>query len=217
MAKAKAPGKTGAKTNASNALKGNKDPNVAADNPSKFEATGEADLSAIALDEEDGLRKLLLDSVKDIYWAENHLVKTLPKLINAASLPSLKDALNNHLEETKGQVERLNEIFRLLGTDPEAKKCDGMEGLAKEGEGCIENTDSGTAARNLAIIMSAQKTEHYEIASYSGLVDLASNLGEQEIADLLSETLEEEYNADDTLSGIAETDIHGGEAGEEPA
>ncbi len=179
----------------------------AADNHSKYQPTKDADMSAVSLDTEDGLMKLFADNVKDIYWAENHLVKALPKMINAASSKSLKEAISNHLEETKTHVERLEQVFEILGKKPQAKKCDAMEGLTKEGEGVIEDTDAGTPARDLGIIMAAQKVEHYEISAYTGLSKLAEKLGLTDAANILSETLSEEQNADETLAGIADNDI----------
>ncbi|MBC7934115.1 MAG: ferritin-like domain-containing protein [Rhizobacter sp.] len=164
-------------------------------------------MEAVALDPEDGLTKFFIDCIKDIYWAENHLVKAIPKMINAASLPSLQNALKNHLEETKGHVERLNQVFDLLGTAPQAKKCDAIEGITKEGEGTIESTDPGTPARNLGIILSSQKVEHYEISSYTGLSALANKLGHAAVADKLLQTLAEETASDVKLSIIADEDI----------
>jgi ferritin-like metal-binding protein YciE len=128
-------------------------------------------------------------------------------MINASSLASLQTALTKHLEETKGQVERLKQVFKLLGEEPQAKKCDAMEGLTKEGEGTIESTDPGTPARNQGIIMSAQKVEHYEISSYTGLIKLAGKLGKSDVAALLSATLAEEEASDDKLGAIAEKDV----------
>ena len=179
----------------------------ATDNSSKYQPTKDAELNLKTLDPEDGLRKLFEDSVKDLYWAENHLVKALPKMIKAASTQTLKDAITNHLEETKTHVERLEQVFDLLGKKPQAKKCDAMEGLTKEGEGVIESTDSGTPARDLGIIMASQKVEHYEISAYTGLSKLAEKLSLSDIAGLLSETLAEEQTADETLAGIADSDI----------
>lgn len=207
MTKASGKNTKEAKANASYKNKNPAGAAPAADNPSKFEHTTEADMSVVSLDPEDGLRKLLADCIKDLYWAENHLVKALPKMINAASLPALQKALSAHLEETKVHVERLDQVFELLGEMPQAKKCDAMEGLTKEGEGSIESTDAGTPARNLGIIMSCQKVEHYEISSYTGLVNLANKLGQVEVADLLSVTLGEEEASDDKLGSIAEKDI----------
>ena len=128
-------------------------------------------------------------------------------MANAASLESLQTAILNHLEQTKNHAKRLEQVFELLGKKPQAKKCDAMEGLSKEGEAVIENTDSGTPARNLGIIMASQKVEHYEMASYTGLVKLAGNLGMAEIADLLSQTLIEEEESDNLLSTIAVNDL----------
>src|SRR6478609_6344874 len=177
------------------------------DNESKYQPTKDADMNAQALDAEDGLLKLFEDSIKDLYWAEKHLVKALPKMIKAASSSSLQDAISNHLEQTKTQVQRLEQVFELLGKKPQAKKCDAMEGLTKEGEGVIEDTDTGTPARNLGIIMASQKVEHYEISAYTGLIKLAGKLGLNDVAGILSETLAEEQESDQILSGIADNDI----------
>jgi ferritin-like metal-binding protein YciE len=159
-------------------------------------------------DTEPGLMKLFVDEIKDIYWAEKHLVKTLPKMKKAATSSILADAIGNHLQETKQHVSRLETIFGLLDKKIQAKKCDAMEGLAKEGEGIIEDTKNGSATRDAGIILASQKVEHYEIATYGGLVQLATTLGLEEIAGLLSQTLEEEKQADETLSGIAKNDIN---------
>lgn len=196
-----------AKTPAAYSKKSPDKADAANDNASKYQPTEDADMNMQALDPEDGLLKLFTDSVKDIYWAENHLVKALPKMIKAASLQSLKDAITNHLEETKTHAERLEQVFEALDKKPQAKKCDAMEGLTKEGEGVIEDTDAGTPARNLAIIMASQKVEHYEISSYNGLIKLAGKLGLNDVADILSQTLQEEQQSDETLAGIADSDI----------
>ncbi len=177
-----------------------------ADNDSKYQPTEDADMNAQALDAEDGLLKLFTDSIKDLYWAENHLVKALPKMIKAASSSELQNAITNHLEETKTHVQRLEQVFELLGKKPQAKKCDAMEGLTKEGEGVIEDTDSGTPARDLGIIMASQKVEHYEISAYTGLSKLAVKLGLNNAADILNETLAEEQNADATLAAVSDND-----------
>jgi len=179
----------------------------ASDNDSKYQPTRDADMNAQALDPEDGLLKLFTDSIKDIYWAENHLVKALPKMAKAASTNSLSTAILNHLEETKTHVERLEQVFEALGKKPQAKKCDAMEGLTKEGEGIIEDTDTGTPARDLGIIMASQKTEHYEIAAYTGLIKLAGKLGLNDVGEILSKTLIEEQQADEKLAAIADNDV----------
>ncbi len=172
-------------------------------NPSKFEPTDDADMDAQLLGASDGLLKLFTESVKDIYWAEKQLVKALPKMAKSAASAELSDAILTHLEETKVQVERLEQVFSLLDKKPQAKKCDAMEGLTKEGEAVIEDTDKGTPARDFGIIMASQKVEHYEIASYTGMIKLAGILGLSEIADILSKTLAEEYESDANLSKIA--------------
>lgn len=163
---------------------------------------------------EPALLELFVDSIKDIYWAENHLVKMLPTMQNAASSKVLANAIADHLAVTKTHVNRLQKIFELLGKKAQAKKCDAMEGLSKEGESIIEDTDAGTATRDVGIILASQKVEHYEIATYGGLAQLANTLGLIEVSELLSQTLAEEKEADQTLTGIAENDINY-QAGEE--
>jgi ferritin-like metal-binding protein YciE len=154
------------------------------------------------------LMKLFLDSLRDIYWAENHLVKALPKMMHSATSEKLSAAIANHLEETTEHVSRLEQIFELLGEEAIAKKCDAMEGLSKEGEVIIESTDQGTATRDVGIILASQKVEHYEIATYGGLTQLAATLGLEDVADILAETLAEEKQADELLTEIAENSIN---------
>lgn len=158
--------------------------------------------------ESPALQALFKDGIADLYWAENHLVKALPKMISAATAAELKDAIESHLAETKGHVSRLEDIFSLLGEKPVAKKCDAMEGLTKEAEGIVEETEPGTATRDVGIILASQKVEHYEIASYGGLHQLATTLGLSDVADILAQTLEEEKQADIKLTGIAENEIN---------
>jgi len=154
------------------------------------------------------LNELFKDSISDLYWAENHLVKALPKMISAATSPELIKAIESHLEETKTHVSRLEQVFEHLGEKAIAKKCDAMEGLTKEAEGIVEETEPGTATRDVGIILASQKVEHYEIASYGGLYQLATTLGLTDIADLLEQTLNEEKNADSKLTDIAEKEIN---------
>ena len=194
-------------TNAAYSKKNNDQQRPAMDNTSKYQPTEDARMEALSLDPEDGIMKLFIDCIKDIYWAENHLIKALPKMAKAASLSSLQQAILNHLEHTKEHAARLEQVFGILGKKPQAKKCEAMEGLTKEGEGVIETTDSGTPARDLGIILSAQKVEHYEISSYMGLIKLATNLGLTEVADLLSQTLTEEEESDELLADIADSDL----------
>jgi ferritin-like metal-binding protein YciE len=157
---------------------------------------------------EPALLELFTDGIKDIYWAENHLVKTLPKMQKAATSKTLVAAIESHLEETKIHVSRLEQVFELLGEKIQAQKCDAMEGLAKEGEGIIESTEPGTATRDVGIILASQKVEHYEIATYGGLTQLAQTLGLDDVATLLYQTLTEEKAADEKLTDVAENNIN---------
>jgi ferritin-like metal-binding protein YciE len=154
------------------------------------------------------LANFFAEELKDIYWAEKHLVKTLPKMKKAATTEELQQVFMDHLEVTKSQIERLENVFEILGKKAQAKKCEAMEGITKEAEEIIANTEEGTATRDVALIMAAQKVEHYEIATYGGLVSLAKTLGYDEIADILDQTLEEEKEADQLLTEVAENDIN---------
>jgi ferritin-like metal-binding protein YciE len=159
-------------------------------------------------EEEGKLKEFFHDEIKDIYWAEKKLVQTLPKLAKAATSEELRTAFTDHLEETKGHVSRLEQVFDLLGEKPQAKKCDAMEGITEEGASVIEDTDEGTATRDVALILAGQKAEHYEIATYGGLAQIAQTLGLDEIASLLESTLDEEKAADEKLTGIAEGSVN---------
>lgn len=166
-------------------------------------------------DESDSmLHEFFVDGIKDIYWAEKHLTKALPKMQKAATTNELQDAFGTHLEQTEVQVERLEQIFELLEEKAVAKKCDAMEGLVKEAQSIIEDTEEGTATRDVGLIMAAQKVEHYEIATYGGLASLAKTLGRDDIARILIETLKEEKTTDELLSGIAEKKVNYEASGE---
>ena len=154
------------------------------------------------------LQKLFEDSLKDIYWAEKNLTKALPKMQKAATTEELKNAIEEHLTQTENQVARLEQVFELIGKKAQAKKCDAMEGLIKEGESIVEETEEGSMTRDVGIIMAAQKIEHYEIATYGGLAQIATTMGLDEAADLLNETLDEEKNTDQLLTEIAENNIN---------
>ncbi len=160
------------------------------------------------------LKEHFIDELKDIYWAENHLVKALPKMQKAATTTELQNAFAAHLEATKGHVARLEQVFELLGHKSQAKKCDAMEGLIKEGEGVIEDTEKDTMTRDVALIIAAQKVEHYEIAAYGGLVQLAITMGLDDAADILKQTLKEEKETDVNLTQIAENNINWAAASE---
>jgi len=154
------------------------------------------------------LQKLFEDSLKDIYWAEKHLIKALPKMQKAATTEELKNAIEEHIAQTEIQVTRLEQVFELLGKKAQAKKCDAMEGLIKEGESIVQETEEGSMTRDVGIIMAAQKVEHYEIATYGGLAQIASTMGLDEAAELLNETLNEEKETDELLTEIAENNIN---------
>jgi len=154
------------------------------------------------------LEKFFLNGLKDIYWAEKALTKALPKMQKAATTQQLRDAFGTHLTVTRDQVARLEEVFELLGKKPQAKKCEAMEGLLKESESMIEETEKGSMTRDVALIMAAQKVEHYEIATYGGLAQLAKTLGHDNAKNLLGTTLSEEKEADDLLTQIAEANIN---------
>lgn len=154
-----------------------------------------------------GLRELFEDELKDIYWAEKALTKALPKMIKNATSQELIDAIEHHLEETKGHVERCEQAFELMEKPARAKKCEAMDGLIREAQDIMESTEEGVV-RDAGIISAAQKVEHYEIATYGTLCAFAKTLGEDEISTLLEETLNEEKQADQTLTDVAESSIN---------
>ena len=162
------------------------------------------------------LKEFFVDELKDIYWAEKHLVKTLPKMKKAATSSELQAAFADHLEVTKTHVTRLEDAFEALGEKAQAKKCEAMEGITKEGESIIEDTEEGTSTRDVGLILAAQKVEHYEISTYGGLHQLAITLGLEDVADILEQTLEEEKETDEKLTEIAENSVNY-EASEETA
>jgi ferritin-like metal-binding protein YciE len=154
------------------------------------------------------LLELFTDEIKDIYWAEKHLVKALPKMQKAATSEELQNAFATHLEQTQTHVTRLEQVFEMLEEKAVAKKCEAMEGLVAEAQGVIEDTDEGTATRDVGLIIAAQKVEHYEIACYGSLVTLAKTLDRDDIADVLAETLDEEEETDELLTEIAEDGVN---------
>jgi ferritin-like metal-binding protein YciE len=155
----------------------------------------------------DSLHDLYVDELKDLYNAENQLVKALPKMAKAATNPDLKAAIEEHLEVTRGQVERLERIFKELGVSPKGKKCKAMEGLIEEGKEVMEE-DGQEAVIDAALIAAAQRVEHYEMAGYGCARTFAKLLGYDEAARLLQETLDEEGDADKKLTELAETGIN---------
>lgn len=148
--------------------------------------------------------EFFVDELKDIYWAEKHLVKALPKMQKAATNADLIAAFEKHTQETKMHIDTLEQIFVLLEEKAVAKKCDAMEGLLEEATGIIEDTDKGTMIRDAGLILAAQKVEHYEIATYGTLRTFAESMGHSEIVDLLQQTLDNEKATDVALTIIAE-------------
>jgi len=158
--------------------------------------------------QDSALNELFIDELKDIYWAEKHLAKALPKMAKAATSDELRTAIQNHLSETENQITRLESVFESIEEKAVAKKCEAMAGLLKEADEIVADTEKGTYTRDAGIISAAQKVEHYEIASYGTLKTLASVLGYSEAAELLDATLQEEKNADSMLTQIAESAIN---------
>jgi ferritin-like metal-binding protein YciE len=157
---------------------------------------------------ESKFHQLFLDELKDIYWAEKHLVKSLPKLSKAATSTKLAIAIVEHLSETEVHVRRLEEVFELMEEKPQAKKCEAMDGLIKEATSMLNDTETDSMVRDAGIIIASQKVEHYEIASYGSLVALAKKMDHKESAKLLLKTLNEEKKADELLTKLAESEVN---------
>jgi ferritin-like metal-binding protein YciE len=153
---------------------------------------------------DSNLQEFFVDQLKDIYWAEKKLVKTLPKLEDASTSLELKNAFRDHCEQTKEHVRRLENVFSIIGEEAISTRCPAMAGIVSEGSDIIDETDEGSAQRDVGLIFAGQKAEHYEIATYGGLVQLAKTLGYSEVATLLHQTLTEEKDADVLLTQIAE-------------
>ncbi|WP_348267434.1 ferritin-like domain-containing protein [Edaphobacter paludis] len=148
------------------------------------------------------MQELFIDELKDLYSAEKQITRALPKLAKAATSAELKQAFLSHLEETNGQVARLEQAFQILGKSPKGKTCVGMKGVLEEGSEVLEDTGKGVV-RDAALISAAQRVEHYEMAGYGSAQAFAKLLGQSEIAKLLEATLAEEKAADKKLSGIS--------------
>jgi ferritin-like metal-binding protein YciE len=154
----------------------------------------------------ESMKELLVDNLRDLFNAENQLLKALPRMARKASSPMLAESLENHLSETEEQVERLREVFELLDERATGKHCPGMEGLLEEGREAMEH--DGEAVRDAAIIASAQKVEHYEIAAYGTCIAYAELLELSDVVSILNESLDEEKSADEKLSEIAENEVN---------
>jgi ferritin-like metal-binding protein YciE len=153
--------------------------------------------------EDTEFHEFFVDELKDIYWAEKHLAKALPKMKKASTSPELAAAFDKHTTETEQHVDTLEQVFELLEEKAVAKKCDAMAGLLEEADGIISDTEKGTLIRDAGLILAAQKVEHYEIATYGTLKVFAQNMGREDIAELLAQTLENEKATDVSLTEIA--------------
>ncbi|MGF0540225.1 ferritin-like domain-containing protein [Agrobacterium sp. ES01] len=154
------------------------------------------------MSKEKTLEDLFHDTLKDIYYAERKILKTLPKMKRAAESEELKSAFEKHHDETEGQIERLVKVFELIGKAPRGKTCDAIEGIIAEGEEIIDEF-KGTSALDAGLISSAQAVEHYEMTRYGTLKRWATELGYKEAADLLGQTLDEESKTDSALTKLA--------------
>lgn len=158
--------------------------------------------------EDSEFHEFFVDELKDIYWAEKHLVKALPKMKKAATSPELAAAFEKHTQETQAHIATLEEVFSLLGEKASAKKCEAMAGLLEEADSIIGDTEQGTLTRDAGLILAAQKVEHYEIATYGTLRIFAQTMGHTEVAGLLQQTLENEKATDVALTEVAESFVN---------
>lgn len=153
-------------------------------------------------------REFFIDQLKDIYWAEQALAKALPKMMEAATSQKLAKAFEKHTKETEGQIRTLEQVFELMGEKAEGKKCEAMDGLIKEAEEIIKDTEKDSYTRDAGLVLAGQKTEHYEIATYGTLVVFAKQMGETEVAKLLQKILDEEEKTDISLSMVSEGEVN---------
>ncbi|MCL8537920.1 ferritin-like domain-containing protein [Chryseobacterium gallinarum] len=154
------------------------------------------------------LHKFFISALKDIYYAENAILEALEKMQDAATTDELKEAFEDHHLQTQKHVKRLEKVFGLIDEKPEKKECEAIKGIIKEGEEVIKSTEEGSMTRDAALIIAAQKVEHYEIATYGGLAQLAITMGHDKAAELLERTLQEEEDTDEELTEIAENFIN---------
>lgn len=174
----------------------------------KGTSTKKAAGAQVGNSEETALRELFVDEIRDTYGAEKQITKVLPRLKKAATSEELAAAFEEHLTVTQVQIERLEQVFELLEVKVRAVKCEGIEGIVSESEKVIADTQKGSSTRDAGLIMAAQKVEHYEIASYGSLVQLAKTMGRQDIADLMQLTLDEEKQADQILTDLAVSSVN---------
>ena len=170
----------------------------------------------LKIEDENSLKDFLCEELKDIYFAEHEILKGLIKMKDGATSSKLKKAIEAHHSQTETQIERLKEAFELFDKKPQKKKCEAIIGILKEGDDILEDTEEGTMTRDAAIIIASQKVEHYEIATYGSLAELARTINRDDVAKLLEATLKEEKKTDVTLTILA-TDKINEEAAQEPA
>jgi len=156
---------------------------------------------------DSSLRDAFIDELRDAYDAEKQIIKALPKMVKAATNKQLKAALSAHLDETRGQVDRLEKAFKLMDEKIKGKHCEGVAGILKEGKSVLEE-DFDDATMDACLIAAAQRVEHYEIAAYGTMIAWAKCLGETKVVKLLEETLKQEDSADKKLTGLAEDGIN---------
>lgn len=154
------------------------------------------------------LEKFFTDQLKDMYYAEQQLLKALDEMMQATTTEELEDAFEQHKKQTERHVKRLEKVFKLTGAQPSGKKCEAIEGLIKEAKSIISETKEGSATRDAALIIASQKIEHYEIATYGSLVQLALTMDLDRAAEILEKTLQEEEETDRELTSIAESYIN---------
>lgn len=171
-------------------------------------STSNLDLNMDQNMKDSSLHKFFVNALKDIYFAEDAIVQALQKMQDAATTEELKDAFEDHQLQTKKHISRLEKVFKLIGETPEKKECKAIVGIIQEGEEIIKSTEQGSMTRDAALIIAAQKVEHYEIATYGGLAQLAITMGHDKAADLLEKTLQEEEETDLMLTDIAEESIN---------
>jgi len=160
------------------------------------------------MNHETALHKIFVDGLKDVLWAEESLIKNLKMMAQGATSVELKEAFNAHTQETAGHIEKLKLVFESLGETPSGKKCPAMEGLINEAKELLESTHESSMVRDAALIAGAQKIEHYEIATYGTLATFAKEMGHKEAKNLLGSILDEEKQADEKLTLLAETIIN---------
>lgn len=170
----------------------------------------------LKIEDENALKDFLVDELKDIYFAENEILKGLTKMKDAASSTKLKKVIDKHYNQTETQIVRLEEAFKLFDEKPVKKKCKAIVGILAEGDDILEDTEEGTMTRDAAIIIASQKVEHYEIATYGSLAELARTINREDVAKLLEKTLKEEKKTDVTLTVLAVDKINE-QAAQEPA